>query len=34
MSNTVCRVSIGEIDKDLDNTIDLSRVRAEPIRPF
>ena len=29
-----CRASIGEIDDDLDRTIDLGRVRAEPITPF
>eukprot|EP00892_Ulva_mutabilis_P005282 jgi/Ulvmu1/3125/UM015_0165.1 len=27
-------VSVGEIDEDLDKTIDLERIRAEPIKPF
>lgn len=28
----VCRASIGEIDTDLDNTIDFGRIRAAPIQ--
>lgn len=29
-----CRVSVGEIDDDLDKTINLERIHAEPIKPF